>query len=321
MYEILLENYPKVFEKYPGLIPLAKKIGNTSLIEVPTEKGSARIFAKLEGENPFKTIKDRAALAMLCAELDRSPDKPLHILEYTGGSLGISLSALCEAVNIPLTLVVSSSFDKEMANVLETQGTKIYWVDSAKGFWAVIERAHALASKHPSHRFLFQHENPANLWAHQNVTGPEILKQWKTIGKGASIDAWVASIGTGGTLMGVYEALRSAFPEVSLFATSPIELPYGSEAPPNGLSKFAGSGGLGCGRKQKFVEMKEKEIRKHYLYPYSQCVEASDAFFALTGISIGTSAAANWLAAKEIAQDLGHEKLVLTVFPSRGAHR
>lgn len=301
--------------KYPALEKFAMRLGDTPLSEVPSANGGAKVFAKFEWQNPTRTIKDRAAFAMLYRYLETCPPQEKTLLEYSGGSLGIALSAMCNELRIPLRLVLPSFFDKKKAAELEREGTLIEWVDKELGFWAVIEKAKKLAQD-PRHHFLYQHENSANLWIHEVTTGQEIQDQIESLTGQNQIAAWVASIGTGATLMGVYHTLKSVSPSLKLYATTPSELPYGAQQPANGLPKFAGSGGLGDGRKQPLVAPEENLIQAHYTYSYEECLKATKKFHQFTGLWIGSSAAANWLAASKIAENLKPEEIVVTVFPS-----
>jgi cysteine synthase A len=303
--------------RYPALATLARSIGNTPLREMPGPPGGARIFAKCEWENATGTIKDRIAFALVHRLLAGLGDERCAgIIEYTGGSLGLSLSRICQRLDIPLTLVLSSSAPPALRAALEAAGTRLELVDNDRGFWAVMERARELARLSPQMHFLFQHENPANPLAHYQTTGSEILSQWECLDLPGEIDAWVASIGTGGTLIGVYRRLVEAFPRIALYATSPAELPYGSRLPPNGLAKFAGSGGLGSSRRQAIVAPEEHRLTGHFTYSYAECLEGMRRFRCATGMLIGSSSAANWMAACRVAEKLGPGRNVITVFPS-----
>ncbi|WP_018132425.1 PLP-dependent cysteine synthase family protein [Effusibacillus pohliae] len=294
-----------------------QKLGNTPVVEIPAVPGSGRIFAKCEWYNPTGSVKDRAAYEMMMdvlLEKERNNQQHLHILEYSGGNLGISLATICNLLEINLTLVLSSGSHKSLLKKLQMLGAKVELVDKQKGFWGVMETAFRLSESSDSYTFLYQHRNEANFRAHRNGTAIEILRQIPN-----QIDAWVASIGTGGTLMGVYETLSSKYPNIQLHAVTPAELPYGSDQPPNGLRKFAGSGGLGCGRKQYFVERNEGEVTRHWTYRFEETLEEAKRFYVETGVQIGTSAAANLLAARSIAAELGTNSTVVTIFPDAGA--
>ena len=186
---------------------------------------------------------------------------------------------------------------------------------SELGFWGVMETARQRAAANPDCSFLNQHHNQANLRMHRITTGAEIAAQLP----GGARDgpcAWIASIGTGGTLMGVQAALRAESQHLQVFATSPRELPYASALAPNGHPKFLGSGGLGCGRKQPFVESDEHRLSGHFQIGYPQALLAMRALHQNTGYRVGSSGAANWLAAREMARRLGPNGTVVTILPS-----
>jgi cysteine synthase A len=308
----------QLLKQHLPLLEYLQQLGDTPLMEVPGADNGSRVFAKCEWTNPTGTVKDRPVFGMVYRELKKTPlarRGEIHILEYTGGSLGLALSRLCARLGLRLTLVLSAATDPALVAELSGHGSEVVLVDRERGFWGVMEMARRLAAENPTWRFLYQHENPANLWMHRYTTGQEIAEQLPN----DAVDgpcAWLASIGTGGTLMGVYAALVPKLPQLQLFATTPAELPYGSNAPPNGKPKFLGSGGLGCGRKQPFVASDESRIKGHMQYSYDEALRGMRDFHALTGLKIGSSAAANWLAARQVAERLGPKATVITVFPS-----
>ncbi|WP_459502614.1 PLP-dependent cysteine synthase family protein [Bacillus sp. C1] len=293
----------------------SRKVGNTPLIKLECkETKNLSIYAKCEWHNPTGSIKDRAALGMINKYLKETIKKQ-HILEYSGGSLARSIGWICYHLGIECTLVLSSGLGKSLLNELDNYGAKVILVDKLKGFYSVIEKAIEISKQNPDYYFLFQHYNKANLLSHLEGTGPEIITQMK----GKSINAWVASAGTGGTLMGVYKAVKNYTPNVELHLVMPAELPYGSEQPPNALKKYAGSGGFGLGRKQHFLEKEDYLIEKQWTYSYEDTLYEMARFYNETGIKIGTSAAANLLAAKQIGKEKGAEFTVVTVFPDAGS--
>lgn len=309
----LTNQLPKTLDEF------SKKLGNTSMMKVPTAPGMAEIYAKCEWENPTGSIKDRAAFAMLSQLLQEVPEenwKDLHILEYSGGNLGRSLARLCYELGINLTLVLGSFAGPTLLNELRSLNVSVELVDKSKGFWGVMSHAMELAEKRKDYyRFLYQHVNFANVNAHREGTGAEIVRQMG----GRRVDAWVASIGTGGTLMGVYEALEAAYHNVELHLVCPEEQPYGRPEPPNGLPKYAGSGGLGDGRKQLFVERRESHLTKEWTQSLPATHVTMREFYEETGVKIGTSAAANLAIARQVAKTLGAGKTVVTVFPDAGS--
>ncbi|QAS54735.1 PLP-dependent cysteine synthase family protein [Halobacillus litoralis] len=288
-------------------------LGNTSLLEIDVP-GGGTVYAKCEWENPTGSIKDRAAFAMLERELTNARKDHIHFLEYSGGNLGVSLAYLCSNLSIDLDLVLSKSTSRSILEKLKNYGANIHLVDKSKGFYGVIQQTINL-SKNNNYTFLYQHQNTANINAHYAGTGKEILMQLNDI----QIDAWVAAAGTGGSLMGVYKALKDHQSEVELHLVMPKEAPYGSMEPPNSEKRLAGTGGFGLGRKQTFIKEYEHFIKEQWLCSYSEALEGMRDFYNKTGIKIGTSAAANYNAAKKISCKLGPGSNIVTIFPDQGS--
>ncbi|WP_051242065.1 pyridoxal-phosphate dependent enzyme [Stappia stellulata] len=308
---------PAVLARHPALAAFAARLGNTPIVALPRVAGEARIFAKCEWFNPTGSIKDRTAFALVCDLLSRTP-RPERVLEYSGGNLAVSLSRLCADLGLANTLIMASFMSQAAIADMRSLGTDVRLVDKKLGFWAVMEAAYQTAEHHPDWSFLNQHENRANLRIHETGTGAEFVKQLQRVdGREApDVDAFVASIGTGGTLVGVHTALRRVYPRVQMIAVTPAELPYGSTAPPNGLPKYAGSGGLGNGRKQPFVADQETRIAQKLTVRFQDSLAALALLNAHCGLRVGSSAGANWLAARHIARALGPDAVVATVFPS-----
>ncbi|GGE62266.1 PLP-dependent cysteine synthase family protein [Priestia taiwanensis] len=292
----------------------SRKVGNTPLIKLKCqETKNLSIYAKCEWHNPTGSIKDRAAIGMIKKYLDETNGKT-HILEYSGGNLAKSIGQICYHLGIECTLVLSSGSGNSLLKELDNYGVEIVLVDKSEGFYAVIEKALEISNKKLDYYFLFQHYNHANILSHIEGTGHEIISQMNE----KPINAWVASAGTGGTLMGVYKAVKEYTSDVELHLVMPKELPYGSEQPPNGLKKYAGSGGFGLGRKQYFLEKEDYLINKQWNYSYEDTLYEMARFYSETGIKIGTSAAANLLAAKQLGREKGKDFNIVTVFPDAG---
>ncbi|GGJ25246.1 pyridoxal-phosphate dependent enzyme [Paenibacillus hunanensis] len=295
-----------------------KLIGNTPLIELSNIEGVGTIYAKCEWYNATGSIKDRAAFAMIKNLLEENKDRDssdFHILEYSGGNLALSLAHICKFLNISLTLVLSSAADKSLLSKLYRLNAEVILSDKSKGFWGVMCKAFDVHKENPTWDFLYQHHNKNNHFAHKNGTGSEIIQQLN----GKQVDTWVASVGTGGTVTGVYDSLKLKYPSINMCIVSPAELEYGSLEKPNSLRKYAGSGGLGEGRKQRFVEEREMYIQSHYKYSFDDTLREMKRFYDNTGIKIGTSAAANLLASKEIIKEQNRNFSVVTVFPDQGS--
>jgi cysteine synthase A len=305
---------PAVLRAFPAVARFREQLGSR-LIELPRRDGCGRVFAKCEFDNPTATVKDRVACAMLWRLLQtEQTTRGLRVLEYSGGTLAVPLARLCRELAIPVTLVLSSGSDQSLLQQLAALGADVELVDKTRGFYAVMERAMELSRDHPDWRFLYQHENPANTYMHETTTGQEILAQLPV----ARVDAWVTSIGTGGSLIGVYRALSQVHPDLAMYATTPAEMPYGTPEPGNGKPKFAGSGGLGNGIRQPFVRAYDDRVRGHMTYSYPETLVLMRDFHRETGMWIGSSAAANLHAARTLAERLGPDSVVLTLFPSAG---
>jgi cysteine synthase len=304
-----------VHQRYPALAAFRQRLGATSLREVPSVPGGATILAKCEWENPAGSVKDRPAYALLCDALRRHGNgtRP-RVLEYSGGNLADALSLLGAETGVPMRLVVSSFSPPSLLDRLRDRGAIVDIVDKHEGFLGVIRQAQRIAAEDPSWLLLFQHINPVNLAFHEQTTGREILAQLA----GREPHTWVASIGSGGTLVGVLRALRPHFPNVRAIGVTPAEAPYGTEEPPNAERKFGGAAGLGYGIRQPFVQAYDSEIAAHYQVSFRKAMDAMAEFYDLTGIRIGGSSGANWLVARRIAAELPPNAVVLTLFACAG---
>ncbi len=306
-------DFSAVLDRLPELRQVYQAVGRTPLTEVPGPDGGARIYAKQEWRNPFGSIKDRVAIALICALLNDRPDTT-DFIEYSGGNLAVALGHLGRITGLRPHLALSSATSGRVVKELRAGGAEVILCDKDRGFAHVVTTAIDIAATHPEWPFLHQHANDVNLAFHRATTGAEAVAQLA----GKAPAAWVASIGTGGTLIGVLLALREVFGEVAAIGVTPAELPYGSSEPPNGLPKYAGSGGIGCGIRQPFVRSYEEHVSEHRSVDLLSCHAAMARFLGLTGIRIGTSAAANWLVASQVAAGLPASEVVVTIFPDAG---
>jgi len=309
---------------HPRLRKLGAAIGGTPIIQLPHEPGGASIFGKAEFLNAFGTVKARPAFALVLDDLRRDAETPCchrQYLSYGGATFHIALMGVVRAIGASLTLYSATFLTSEQHRLLESQGAKLALVDKNLGFYAIVEAAVAAAAKRPDLRFLYQHLDRPALDIHYDTTGNELAHQLsELVGQGYRVAALVASIGTGGTLIGIARRLKeSAFPSLQVFATTPSEQPYADPAPPNGATKFAGSGGFGFSRRQPFVSVSEDLLAGHFTVSYPASLAASAEFAELTGLHIGTSAAANWMAARQLARLLPPEAAVICVLPSLAA--
>ncbi len=196
---------------------IAEAVGDTPLVELArlSPKPSVRIFAKLEGNNPTGSLKDRIAKAMIEAA-ERSgeltPDKT--ILEPTSGNTGIALAMIARRKGYRITVVVPENVTVERRQLLELYGAEIAFSDPARGTNGSIELAQKLA-RDPKYFMPYQYGNPANPQAHYDTTGAEIVRDLP------DVNVFIAGLGTGGTLMGVGRRLKEHNPKVRVIAVEP----------------------------------------------------------------------------------------------------
>jgi cysteine synthase A len=303
-------------KRYPALKDFRARLGDTPLREVPGPDGGARILAKCEFANPFGSVKDRAAYALLCAAVEAhdAAAGPLKLLDFSGGNFALALAGLGELTGIPIRLAVPDLIPPSIRTRLAEQRVWIEPVPTEQFLYGIVRRALEIAAAEPDWTMLHQMRNMANVAIHEHMTGEEIVAQL------GETRPWgfVATIGTGGTLAGVGRRLRRAYgPQVRLVGVSPQELPYGTPEPPNKKPKLAGSGGLGYGLRQPFVDhMASGTV--HRLIDYPRAQEAMVEFRELTGTRIGASAAANWIVAREFAATLSPDQVVITLFADAG---
>ncbi len=272
---------------YKGVLEL---IGNTPLMEaanIEKELGlEARILVKLEYLNPAGSIKDRTARAMIeDAESKGLLKEGSVIIEPTSGNTGIGLAAIAAVKGYRMILTMPETMSVERRNILKAYGAEVVLTDGSKGMSGAIERAEELAKEIKGSFIPGQFVNPANAAAHRNTTGPEIWRDTK-----GEIDIFVAGVGTGGTLTGIGEYLKSQKPEIHIAAMEPAASPV--------LSTGKGGSheiqGIGAG----FVP----EVLNTDIYDEIITIENEEAFTTgkllakkegiLTGISSGAALAA-----------------------------
>jgi cysteine synthase len=194
-------------------------IGSTPLVELPrlSPKPSVQIYAKLEGQNPTGSIKDRIAKAMIdAAESSGELEPGRRLLEPTSGNTGIALALVAKLRGYPLTCVIPENVTEERRRLLRLYGAEIVGSPGDEGSNGAVRLALELAERDTTFFMPFQYANEANPLAHYDGTGAEI------VGAFDRIDAFVAGLGTGGTLMGAGERVREAFPDVTVVAAEPL---------------------------------------------------------------------------------------------------
>jgi cysteine synthase len=195
---------------------LLELVGNTPLVEL-TPVGEVRLYAKLEGQNPTGSIKDRVAKAMIeAAERSGELEPGRELLEPTSGNTGISLALVAKLKGYPLTCVMPENATEERKRLLRLYGAQIVDSPASEGSNGAVRLALRMAEEDARYFMPFQYGNEANPRAHYDGTGAEIVEALERV------DVLVAGLGTGGTLMGAGERLRERFPDVVVAAAEPL---------------------------------------------------------------------------------------------------
>jgi [CysO sulfur-carrier protein]-thiocarboxylate-dependent cysteine synthase len=200
----------------PSMLDL---VGGTPLVELPrlSPKPDVRLYAKLEGQNPTGSIKDRVAKAMIeAAEATGELEPGRELLEPTSGNTGISLALVAKLKGYPLTCVMPENATEERKRLLRLYGAQIILTPGDEGSNGAVRFALELAERDPRYFLPFQYGNQANPQAHYEGTGAEIAEALERV------DVLVAGLGTGGTLMGTGRRLRESFPDVVVAAAEPL---------------------------------------------------------------------------------------------------
>lgn len=292
---------------------VAELIGNTPLVELKhiekKYKLEATILAKLEYLNPAGSVKDRIAKEMIeDAESKGLLKAGSTIIEPTSGNTGIGLAAIAAAKGYRLIIVLPETMSVERRNIIKAYGAEIVLTDGSKGMPGAIAKAEELAKEIPDSFIAGQFVNPANPAAHRKTTGPEIWND--TDGK---VDAFVAGVGTGGTVTGVGEYLKEKNPDINIYAVEPETSPVLSEGK-SGAHKIQG---IGAG----FVP----DILNTKIYDEVIKVSNEDAFalgkeIARTeGVQVGISSGAALFAAIEWSKKPENKgKTIVALLPDSG---
>ena len=288
-------------------------IGHTPLLELTNYESSngldAHIIAKLEYFNPAGSVKDRVAYAMITdMEKQGKIDKGATLIEPTSGNTGIGIAAVAAAKGYKAILTMPDTMSVERRNLLKAYGAEIVLTEGAKGMKGAIEKADELQRSTPNSVVLGQFDNPANPAAHKATTGPEIWED--TDGK---VDIFIAGVGTGGTVTGVGEFLKSKNPDIKIVAVEPAGSPVLSKGT-SGPHKIQG---IGAGFVPKTLNTK--------IYDEILAIENDDAFRTgkdiarQEGILVGISSGAAVYAAKILAERQENKgKNIVVLLPDTG---
>ncbi|WP_422166418.1 cysteine synthase A [Halobacillus sp.] len=288
---------------------VSELIGQTPMVKLngSAEEDSADIYLKLEYMNPGSSVKDRIALAMI-EEGEKSGDlkEGDTIIEPTSGNTGIGLAMVAAAKGYKSILVMPDTMSQERRNLLRAYGADLVLTPGSEGMKGAIKKAAELQKQH-NYFMPQQFNNEANPRIHEKTTGPEIVEQM-----GDQLDAFVAGIGTGGTITGAGKVLKAHYPDIKIHAIEPEGSPVLSGGDP-GPHKIQG---IGAG----FVP----GILNTEIYDEVHQVNTEDSFAAAReaarkdGILGGISSGSAIHVAKQVAKKLGKGKKVVAVIPSNG---
>jgi cysteine synthase len=280
-------------------------VGNTPLVELPqmTPKPGVRIFAKLEEQNPTGSVKDRVALSMVEVAEDSGELLPgQRILEPTSGNTGISLAMIGKVKGYPVSVVMPESATPERVELLRMYGAEIIFSPGNMGSNGAVAMARELAERDPSVFMPFQYANEANPGAHYCGTALEILDQVPD----GQVDAFVAGLGTGGTLMGNGRRLREVNPNVQIVAAEPLQ-----------GDLVMGLRSLEDGYTPPILDI--QELDRKVLVSNGESVLALRKLLDLEGIFAGVSAGAALAVARRVAGDLEEGSNVVVLFADGGS--
>ncbi len=290
-----------------------KLIGETPLVElVNINKGKANIFAKIEGMNPYGSIKDRVAFEMI----EDARNKGLlaldsgTIIEATSGNTGIGLAAVGVPMGYRVIIVMPDTMSQERIQLISAYGAEVILTDGKLGMSGAIAEAERLHKEIDGSYIPDQFKNPANVTAHYKTTGPEIFNDMDDFGKA---DIFVAGVGTGGTITGTGKYLKEKNPNTKVIAVEPAKSPVlsGGKAGSHGLQ------GIGANFVPEILDM--SIIDEIIGVNEEDAFEACRMLFKTEGIFAGISSGAALFAAMEIAKrEQNTGKNIVVILPDSG---
>lgn len=284
-------------------------IGNTPVVKLNLEKEEhiADVYIKLEKYNLGGSVKDRAALGMIeAAEKDGKLQKGGTIVEPTSGNTGISLALIGKLKGYKVIIIMPDTASVERRDIIKAFGAELILTDGAKGMKGSIAEAERIVAENPGYFLPQQFENPANPQKHYDTTANEILADFPVL------DAFVAGIGTAGTLVGVAKKLKEERPNTKIFGVEPVKSPviFGGEPGKHVIQ------GIGAGFIPKnydgsvvdeIIQVTDEEVLEYGLRASRE-----------DGLFLGISSGAAIAAAYKVAKQLGKDKKVLAVAPDGG---
>ncbi|MDM5186539.1 cysteine synthase A [Bacillus sp. DX4.1] len=288
---------------------VSELIGKTPIVKLNriVEQDSAEIYLKLEFMNPGSSVKDRIALSMIeAAEQKGLLKEGDTIIEPTSGNTGIGLAMVAAAKGYKAILVMPETMSVERRNLLRAYGAELVLTPGSEGMGGAIRKATELAKEH-GYFIPQQFQNEANPEIHRLTTGPEIIEQI-----GDQLDAFIAGIGTGGTITGAGEVLKEKYKDIKIYAVEPADSPVLSGGKP-GPHKIQGIG-AGFIPETLDVEVYDEiiQVKTEQAFEYARRVAREE------GILVGISSGAVIYAATEVAKKLGKGKKIVVIIPSNG---
>jgi cysteine synthase len=286
-------------------------IGSTPVVKLRTlpGKNDAEVWAKMESFNPGGSVKDRICLNMIeTAEREGKLKPGATIVEPTSGNTGIGLAMIAAVKGYHLILTMPDTMSEERRSLLSAYGAHLILTPDTKGMGGAIHRAEALLQEHGDYFMPQQFNNPANPDMHRKTTAVELLKQFK------QIDAFVAGVGTGGTITGVGEVLKEKMKNIRVCAVEPAASPVISGGEP-GYHKIQG---IGAG----FIPavLNRQILDEIITVSDEEATLQTRRLAAEEGLLVGISSGAACAAALRVAKALGKGQVVVTIFADKGEH-
>ena len=272
---------------------ITELIGNTPLVKLSklSKQTGATILAKCEFMNPTSSVKDRIGFNMIKTAMDNGLiNKDTTIIEPTSGNTGIALASICAALDLKLILTMPESMSLERRKLLKALGAQLVLTNATEGMKGAIDKANELKSEIDNSLILQQFANPANPEIHTKTTALEILRDTDK-----NVDAFVAAVGTGGTLTGTSTKLKEELPDIKIFAVEPSDSAILSGGRP-GPHKIQG---IGAGFIPDILDVTiYNEVIK---VSNEDAIDTAKMLAATEGLLVGISAGANVYAAMQVA--------------------
>jgi cysteine synthase A len=289
---------------------ITELIGKTPLVRLNrlSKPGSASIYAKVESYNPGGSVKDRACLNMINEAERQGKLKPGGtIVESTSGNTGIGLALVAAVRGYKLILVMPESMSMERASLLSSYGAQLVLTAAWEGMKGSIKEAESIIAQNPSYFMPDQFSNEANPAIHRTTTGPEILEALD-----GKVDAFVAAVGTGGTITGCGETIKARNPKAKVIAVEPAGSPVlsGGEPGPHKIQ------GIGAGFIPKVLN--RKILDRVMTVTDDEAYQTTKLLAKKEGLLVGISSGANVFAAQKVAEELGPGQNVVTILCDTG---